>query len=46
MTSTGDRWESWFRWGVSEIRFQASKQLTGEFGETGWFPPGINSLKF
>ena len=51
MTSPGDKWESLFRWGVSEViccpvGFQASKKIAGEFGEIGWFPPGINNLKF
>ena len=51
MNSTGDKWESLFRWKVSEVNcypvgFQVSKRLAGEFGGTGWFPPGIDSLKF
>ena len=38
-------------WGETKVNrylvnFQASRQLAGEFGETGWFPLGINSLKF
>ena len=51
MTSTGDKWEYLFCWGVSEVNcypvgFQVSKQLAGEFGGTGWFLSGIDGLKF
>ena len=38
-------------WGETKVRccpvgFQASRQLVGEFGETGWLPPRIKSLRF